>query len=70
MARILAEHKPSIYLEVHGKMLERLGESRQQLEDFLRGFGYEPEVLRSPTGEPGTHSQLHVRYRVPEGSAA
>ena len=66
MAGLLATHKPTLYVEVHRRQLESRGESVQQLDEFLDRFGYRPEILRSPTGERGTHSQLHVRYRVPE----
>lgn len=69
MERLLSKHRPSLYIEVHREQLEARGESHEQLNAFLSELGYVAEILRSPSGERGTHSQLHVRYRVPELSA-
>ncbi|MDT0636367.1 FkbM family methyltransferase [Spectribacter hydrogenoxidans] len=64
MERTLREHQPSLYIEVHRRQLQERGESHEQLDEFLNQFGYVAEILRNPSGQRGTHTQLHVRYRA------
>lgn len=62
---VLAEHGPQIFCEIHHFYLLQLGQSAEQVAEYLQRFGYEVEPLQveSPDKKPGITECSHIYAR-------